>query len=513
MSRSPADLLKAGQKLTLANVADGAEGLVLSDLARAIAAKPGAPAISLVVVCRDGPRMAALSRGLSFFAPDLTIMEFPAWDCLPYDRVSPHAAVLAQRMTTLSRLVHVKGRDKPSILLTTVNAALQRVPPRSLLAGQALSAAPGNVLGMENVTRWLELNGYTRASTVREPGDYAVRGGILDLFPPGLDDPVRLDFFGDTLESIRVFDPETQRTQGELRELDLVPVAEFQLTTDTIRKFRTGYVAAFGAATRDDQLYEAVSEGRRYPGMEHWLPLFHDKLDTLFDYLPGSPVVLEPLAEEAAHERFAQIADYYEARREPLDKSGAPYKPLPPDRLYLSEKEWKKRLDDVPLAQVTPFAVPEGGQAAIDIGTRQGHNFTAERAEPNANVFDALTKHVHALQSANKRVVIALWSEGARERMSHVLADHKLPNLRNVRSWPESLACRSRISRSPCSVSNPVSKRKTSPSSASRTFSATAWCGRARPRAARRISSPKRRASPPAISSCMSITASGVSSA
>lgn len=437
MSRSPADLLKSGQKLTLANVADGAEGLVLSDLARAIAAKPGAPAVSLVVVCRDGPRMASLSRGLSFFAPDLTIMEFPAWDCLPYDRVSPHAAVLAQRMTALSRLVHVKGRDKPSILLTTVNAASQRVPPRSLLAGQSLSAAPGNVLGMENVTRWLELNGYMRSSTVREPGDYAIRGGILDLFPPGLDDPVRLDFFGDTLETIRVFDPETQRTQGELRELNLVPVAEFQLTTDTIRKFRTGYVAAFGAPSRDDQLYEAVSEGRRYPGMEHWLPLFHDRLDTLFDYLPDSPVVLEPLAEEAAHERLAQIADYYEARREPLDGSGTPYKPLPPDRLYLSEKEWRKRLDDVPLAQITPFAVPEGGQATIDIGTRQGHNFSAERAEQNAKVFDALTKHVHALQAANKRVVIALWSEGARERMSHVLAEHKLLNLRNVRSWSE----------------------------------------------------------------------------
>ena len=437
MSRSPADLLKSGQKLTLANVADGAEGLVLSDLARAIAARPGAPAVSLVVVCRDGPRMAALSRGLSFFAPDLTIMEFPAWDCLPYDRVSPHAAVLAQRMTALARLVHVKGRDRPSILLTTVNAASQHVPPRSLLAGQSLSAAPGNVLGMESVTRWLELNGYMRASTVREPGDYAIRGGILDLFPPGLDDPVRLDFFGDTLETVRVFDPETQRTQGELRELNLVPVAEFQLTTDTIRKFRTGYVAAFGAPSRDDQLYEAVSEGRRYPGMEHWLPLFHDRLDTLFDYLPDSPVVLEPLAEEAAHERLAQIADYYEARREPLDGSGAPYKPLPPDRLYLSEKEWKKRLDDVPLAQITPFAVPEGGQATIDIGTRQGHNFSAERAEQNAKVFDALTNHVHALQAANKRVVIALWSEGARERMSHVLAEHKLLNLRNVRSWPE----------------------------------------------------------------------------
>ena len=161
-----------------------------------------------------------------------------------------------------------------------------------------------------------------------------------------------------------------------MRALDLVPVAEFQLTTDTIRKFRTGYVAAFGAPSRDDQLYEAVSEGRRYPGMEHWLPLFHDQLDTLFDYLPDSPVVLEPLAEEAAHERLGPDRGLLRsAPRTARRDRGAPYKPLPPDRLYLTEKEWKKRLDDVPLAQLTPFAVPEGGQAAIDIGTRQGHNF------------------------------------------------------------------------------------------------------------------------------------------
>ena len=121
-------------------------------------------------------------------------MEFPAWDCLPYDRVSPHAGVVAQRMTALSRLARVKGRDKPSVLLTTVNAALQRVPARDFVATHALSVAPGNVLGMAGVIEWLELNGFTRASTVREPGDYAVRGGILDLFPPGMDMPVRLRF-------------------------------------------------------------------------------------------------------------------------------------------------------------------------------------------------------------------------------------------------------------------------------------------------------------------------------
>ena len=208
--------------------------------------------------------MAALSRALAFFGPDILTMEFPAWDCLPYDRVSPNASVVAQRMTALSRLARVKGRDKPSVLLTTVNAALQRVPAREFVATHALSVAPGNVLGMAGVIEWLELNGFTRASTVREPGEYAVRGGILDLFPPGMDMPVRFDFFGDALETIRTFDPQTQRSETQLRALDLVPVAEFQLITETIRRFRTGYVAEFGATTPDDLLYEAVSEGRRH---------------------------------------------------------------------------------------------------------------------------------------------------------------------------------------------------------------------------------------------------------
>ena len=436
MARSPAASLRAGVPLTLAQVADGAEGLVLADLARAIAVRPNAPAISLAVICRDGQRMAALSRTLAFFDPDIQTLEFPAWDCLPYDRVSPNAAVVAQRMTALSRLARVKGRDRPSVLLTTVNAALQRVPAREFVATHALSVAPGNVTGMASIVTWLELNGFTRASTVREPGDYAVRGGILDLFPPGMDMPVRLDFFGDALETIRSFDAQTQRSETELRGLDLVPVSEFQLVTETIRRFRTGYVKEFGAAAPDDLLYEAVSEGRRYPGMEHWLPLFHTSLETLFDYLPGTPLALEHLAEDAAHERFTQIADYYDARRDALkDGVTPPYKPLPADRLYLPENELQERLGASALAKLTPFAVPEAG--VIDVGAKAGHNFAAERAAPNSNVFEAVTQHVLALQSNGKRVAIALWSEGARERMSHVLADHKLLNLTPVATWPE----------------------------------------------------------------------------
>ncbi|HYY38708.1 MAG TPA: transcription-repair coupling factor, partial [Xanthobacteraceae bacterium] len=221
--RNPAELLAPGRPLTVAGVADGAEALVVADLVRAVTGH--SPATNLAVVCRDGPRMAALARALHFFAPDLTVQEFPAWDCLPYDRVSPHAGFVAQRMTTLSRLVLAQGHDRGSVVLTTVNAVLQRVPPRGFVAQQSLSVVPGHVLAMDGVTQWLELNGFVRASTVREPGDYAVRGGIIDLFAPGMAEPVRLDFFGNTLETIRSFDPESQRTTDQLRALDLVPVA------------------------------------------------------------------------------------------------------------------------------------------------------------------------------------------------------------------------------------------------------------------------------------------------
>lgn len=435
--KSPAAMLAPGRVLTIANVAEGAEGLVISDLARAIAAQPKRSAVSLAVVCRDGARMQQLARALEFFAPDIAVMQVPAWDCQPYDRVSPHSGILAQRLTALAKLSRLAGSDKPLIVLTTVNAAVQRVPARDQVAAQALSVAPGNVVPMDSVVAWLEHNGYTRSSTVREPGEYAVRGGILDLFPAGLDQPVRFDFFGDSLESIRTFDAETQRTLLDMRGLDLVPVSEFQLTTETIRRFRMGYVAAFGAPGRDDQLYEAVSEGRRHPGMEHWLPLFQERMDTLFDYLDGATIAIEPQGEDAARERFSQIADYYDARREALEHpgSGAIYKPLPPDKLYLTEAEWTKLLGDAPLARLTPFALPEGSADMFDAGARQGRNFAPERADGNVNVFEAVVAHVGALQSQRKKVIVALWSEGSRDRMGAMLRDHKLLNTTSVNTW------------------------------------------------------------------------------
>ncbi|MDB5625807.1 MAG: transcription-repair coupling factor [Tardiphaga sp.] len=435
--RSPAEQLVPGRALTFANVAEGAEGLVISDLARAVAARPKPPAVSLAVVCRDGARMAQLARSLDFFAPDLSVMQFPAWDCQPYDRVSPHGGILAQRLTTLARLSRLKGSEKPLIVLTTINAAVQRVPAREMVASQALSVAPSHIVPMAGIISWLEHNGYNRSSTVREPGEYAVRGGILDLFPAGLDQPVRFDFFGDTLESIRTFDAETQRTLLTMRALDLVPISEFQLVTETIKRFRMGYVAEFGAPDRDDTLYEAVSEGRRHPGMEHWLPLFQERMDTLFDYLGDAPIAIEAQGEEAARERFKQITDYYDARKEALGipGGGAIYKPLPPDRLYLTQDEWDNTLGDVALARLTPFAVPDNVAGVIDAGARAGRNFTPERADTSINVFEKVVAHIGELQSARKKVVVALWSEGSRDRMASMLKDHKLIHLTSVNSW------------------------------------------------------------------------------
>ena len=423
------ELMKSGDPFTLGSVPDGFDALAIGDLVRGLARSSDGPAV-LVHVARDGQRRQAFENALRFVAPEAEVLCFPAWDCQPYDRVSPTGGITAQRMTALARLARSRTTaERPRILSTTVNALVQRVPPRDRIAAETFAAAPGNALKMDNIAAWLEANGYARCGTVRESGEYAVRGGILDLYPPGLPNPVRLDFFGDTLESIRAFDPETQRSTGQLRSLDLVPMSEVRLTTETIRRFRQAYVAAFGAPRRDDRLYEAVSEGRRYPGMEHWLPLFHERLDTLFDYVPDVPVVFDTLVEDAAGERLAQVKDYHDARSAaPATAEATPYRPLDPDALYVAPEEWAKRVAELPLVRLTPFAQPAtDGRPVIDAGARRGRDFIAERTDPNANVFEAAVRHIRDGQAAGRRVLVAAWSEGSRERLSHVLEDHGLP--------------------------------------------------------------------------------------
>ncbi len=220
---------------------------------------------------------------------------------------------------------------------------------------------------------------------MRDAGEYAVRGGILDLFAPGMAQPVRLDFFGDQLESIRAFDPESQRTLFPLRGLDLVPMSEVQLTSEFDAPLPSGLCRRPLARRRGAiALYEAISEGRRHPGHEHWLPLFYDHLDTIFDYAGRAPLIFDTLVDEAAHERIALIDDYYDARKSAydLDPAHAGYKPLKPDLLYLSEAEWRSRAGGARVVRTSPFAQPEGARGlVVDCGSKPGRSFAPERAD------------------------------------------------------------------------------------------------------------------------------------
>ena len=272
------------RNLTLSGVPEGYDARAILDEV----AKQGGPVCH---VARDDKRMAALREALAFFAPDMPVLDFPGWDCLPYDRVSPNADICAQRMATLAALVH--GMPPQYVLLTTLNAATQRVPARAVLQGAAWQAQVGSRIDEAGLRAFLVRMGFVQSPTVVEPGDYAVRGGIIDIYPPGDLGPVRLDLFGDTLDGARRFDPATQRTTEKLDVVELAPVSEVILDEAAITRFRQNYRIEFGAAGTDDPLYEAISAGRKHQGAEHWLALFHEQMETLFDYLPDVTITLD----------------------------------------------------------------------------------------------------------------------------------------------------------------------------------------------------------------------------
>ncbi len=323
--------------------------------------------------------------------------------------------------------------------MTTVAAVLQRVPPRESIAGASFIAKSGEAVDHDALVAFLARNGYARAGTVREPGDFALRGGIIDLWPSGAEQPLRLDFFGTMLDVIRRFDAETQLSSDTVPEVTLLPASEAPLDKESISSFRAGYVAAFGPAT-DDPLYESVSAGRKHQGMEHWLPLFYSNLDTLFDYLPRALVFLGHQVEEAKAARLELIADYFSTREQLRRDSktaaikAPPYKPLPPDTLYLTAEEWSAALARNLVRELSPFLAPES-KHSVDAGGRAARDFAPERTQGRVNVFEAAAAHVQALQKAGKRVALAAWTEGSAERLGGVLSDHGLGAVRPIADW------------------------------------------------------------------------------
>jgi transcription-repair coupling factor (superfamily II helicase) len=431
MTVKPIEPPRTGDTALFAGIPSGSEALALARLAGQSA--------DVLFIARDDMVLARTASSLAFFSPDITCLEFPAWDCLPYDRVSPLGAIVGQRLHCLGEL---GGEPKGGrIVLATVSGVLQRIPPQSLVESTRHQLKIGAHIDPTALSRTLEQAGYRRAETVMEQGEFAVRGGIFDIFPPAAPTPLRLDFFGDELDTIRRFDPTTQRTLSDGHkapdEITLGPVSEILLTDDAISRFRSGYRAQFGVSGADDPLYEAVSAGERLIGMEHWLPLFHENLVTLFDYLPGATVVLDHETEQALEARHDLIAEYFQAR---LDVSGAEgagddstiYRPVPPDTLFMAEADWTATLAERPVVQLSPFAAPADQPGTIDLGGHKGRDFADVRVQPDANVYDAVRTHTSDEIKAGRRVLIAAFTEGSRDRLSGLLVEHGVEGLATI---------------------------------------------------------------------------------
>ncbi|GLQ34306.1 transcription-repair-coupling factor [Amylibacter marinus] len=377
---------------------------------------------SALFIAANSKRLEAMRRALWFFAPEIPVLIFPEWDCLPYDRVSPNSDISAQRMAALAALAG--DYPAPFVVLTTVAGAGQYLPSRAVMAGSSFVASVTGRVDDAKLRAYFTRMGFVQTPTVTEPGDYAVRGGIIDVYPPGETGPVRLDMFGDVLESARRFDPTTQRTVEKLSKVEFAPVSEVILDEASITRFRQNYRTEFGAAGNNDPLYEAVSAGRKHQGLEHWAPFFHDSMETLFDYLPDVTVFRDENTQIAMAARWDSINDQYEARAEALKskaKLDTVYKPITPDLLYLSPEKFAEHSGALLTRNMVVLPQPTG-QAVTDLGGRLGRSFAPERQDDGISLFETLADHITEKRKSSQ-VILASFSEGARERLKNLLED------------------------------------------------------------------------------------------
>ncbi len=422
-------ILTAKTPLTLAGVPTGFEPWLLADLSRAAKARA-------VFVAPDEAAMRAIASTAQTFAPELEVLTFPAWDCLPYDRASPTLRVMAERMATLHRLQQKPGG--PQLLVTTVNAVAQRTLTPFRIRQLVARLAPKERIGRDRLATLLQANGYVRVETVADAGEFAVRGGLVDLYPSGEPQALRLDFFGDEIESVRTFDPADQRTTGRIDGFVLLPASETLLDEDSIKRFRARYRERFGATATGDPLYQAISDGRRLAGMEHWLPLFEDKMATLFDHLGDDAVMVRDAGAVAAAEaRFEAITDYHGNRVKAQSSDPGSYRPLPPDALYLTARDFAQQLDAAPAHRITAFHEPES-KTVLDFGVDGPRDFGAERAS-GVNIYEAVVEHLGKLRKDGRKAILASYSTGSRDRLAGLLADHELTNTVKVDSWQQAL--------------------------------------------------------------------------
>ena len=359
----------------------------------------------LVAVTRDTQRAQALEAELKIFASGLPVLHFPDWETLPYDVFSPHPEIVSQRIATLYQLPNVKR----GVLVVPVATLMQRIAPRPHITGSGLVLAKRQKLDLVAEQRRLEASGYRNVPQVAEPGDFAVRGALLDIFPMGTAEPYRIELFDDEVESIRSFDPETQRSQQQVEKIELLPAREFPLTEEAAKNFRGNLRERFPIDVRRCPLYQDMKEGVTPGGIEYYLPLFFQQTATLFDYLADDALfVLGEGAGEAADQFWTQTAERYDQRAHDIERPV-----LPPAELYLPPEQLRERLNKRLRVEV----VDSGHEHAVTSGTQPAPELPLNRKgeEPGTSLR-------HFLASYPGRVLIAADSAGRREALNETLA-------------------------------------------------------------------------------------------
>jgi transcription-repair coupling factor (superfamily II helicase) len=427
-------ILGAREPLTLAGVPGGFLPWLAADLARAAHGRSNSG--RAVMVAADEAAMRALADTVPLFAPEVEVLTLPAWDCLPYDRASPALRVMAERLSALNALQ--QPQKAPQLLVVTANGATERVLTPFRIRQLTRRIAQGERIDRDALVGQLIALGYQRTDTVAEHGEFAVRGSLIDLFPSGEPQALRLDFFGDEIESLRRFDPTDQRSTGKAGAFTLIPASEALLDEGNIKRFREQYRERFGATATGDPLYQAVSDGRRLAGMEHWLPLFEERLATVFDYLGEDDIVVRDAGTDGALDaRWESVEDYFQNRSRAMATEAGSYRPLPPGALYLSRDEWQQAVEAQPIHRSSPFPEAEGPQT-LSFGVEAARDFAPERARGD-NIYEAVAAHVAELRRSGRKIVLASYTKGARERLSGLLEDHGLKAQKQVGTWQEAL--------------------------------------------------------------------------
>lgn len=412
---------------TLCNAPQSALPLILSDMARQHKGR-------LTYIAPDDAVMSDIAVAARYIAPDIQILSLPAWDCLPYDRSSPSPAVVAERLRTFYALQQKK--ERPSLVLTTANAIAQRCLTPFRIRQHARALKKGNMVDRDALTSQLQSLGYSRTDTVADIGEYAVRGSVLDLYPANSQHGLRLDFFGDEIETMRWFDPGTQRSIESLEEFLLLPASEIVLDEKSIKRFRTGYREHFTAEAISDPLYQSISEGRPLAGMEHWLPLFEEHMVSLFDHFADDDIFIRDSAcDNVMQQRYEAIGDYYQNRIEAQKTSGTSYRPLPPNALYLGQDEMRTTLHARNVHLTTPFPEPPSDRV-IDLGFRSSRDFTPER-KSETPLYPVIAQHLAANRAAGRHTIIASYSEGSRSRMHALLSENGATKVDLAASWAD----------------------------------------------------------------------------